>query len=76
MPSEGLKVLSKKIYLLKFPFRYLKIIFWHLATAFDAMPKDRHKFCQQTGQLDLFTNPHYLDLKLQSREHMVCGMWD
>lgn len=74
--SEGLKALTSKKNLLKFHFRYLKIIFWHLATAFDTKPKDRHKSCQQTGQLDLLTNPHYLDLKLQSKEHMVFIIWD
>lgn len=71
MPSGGLKVLSSKAYLLKFHFRYLKIIFWHLATAFDTGPKDMNSVSKQN-----ITNPPYLDLKLQSKEHTVCGMWD
>lgn len=78
MPSEGLMFLSSKKYLLKFHFRHLKInqVFWNPATVFHNKPKERHKFCYHTGQLDLFTNLHYLDLKLQSKEHTVCGMWD
>lgn len=78
MPSEGLMFLSSKKYLPKFHFSYLKInlLFWHPAIVFHNKPKDKHKFCQQTGRLDLFTNPHYLDLKLQSKEHTVCSMWD
>lgn len=39
--SEGLKVLSSKKYLLKCHFSSIKIILWHLATAFDTKPKDR-----------------------------------
>lgn len=49
----------------------MNLIFWHPATLFHNTPKDRHKFCYQTDQFDLFTYPHHYDLKLQSKEHVL-----